>query len=117
MGRVHHRGTVENTDTEAEKQDRERKAAKRLMERLKAQFPMLPVLFCADSLYACKSIFQLCRKYRWPFPVRYKKGSIPSVYQKYESLRKQENNYRKYQINGLSWRFCRNEEEKFQGAM
>ena len=93
---------VENTDTEAEKQDCERKAAKRLMERLKAQFPMLPILFCADSLYACESIFQLCRKYRWSFLIRYKKGSIPSVYQEYESLRKQENNYREYQINGLS---------------
>ena len=93
---------VENTDTEAEKQDCERKAAKRLMEGLKAQFPMLPILFCADSLYACESIFQLCRKYRWPFLIRYKKGSIPSVYQEYESLRKQENNYREYQLNGLS---------------
>ncbi len=84
---------VENKDTEAEKQDCERKAAKRLMERLKAQFPMLPIVFCADSLYACESMFQLCRKYHWAFLIRYKKGSIPSVYQEYESLRKQENNY------------------------
>ena len=93
---------VENKDTEAEKQDCERKAAKRLMERLKTQFPMLPILLCADSLYACESIFRLCRNYRWRFLIRYKKGSIPSVYQEYESLRKEEKNYREYQINGLS---------------
>ena len=93
---------VENTDTETEKQDCERKAAQRLMKRLKAQFPMLRILFCADSLYACESIFQLCLKYRWSFVIRYKRGSIPSIYQEYESLRKQEKNYREYQINGLS---------------
>lgn len=93
---------VENTETEAEKQDCERKAAKRLMERLKAQFPMLRILFCGDSLYACEGVFQLCRKYHWSFLIRFKKGSIPSVYQEYESLRKQENNYREYQNNGFS---------------
>ena len=95
---------VENKDSEAEKQDCERKAAKRLMKRLKEQFPMLPVLFCADSLYACESMFALCRKYRWSFLIRYKKGSIPSVYQEYESLRKQEQNYQESQNNGsLCW--------------
>jgi len=93
---------VENEDSEVEKQDCEQKAAKRLMERLKQQFPMLPVLFCADSLYACESIFELCKKYRWPFLIRYKQGSIPSVYQEYESLRKQEKNYREFQINGIA---------------
>lgn len=92
---------VENKNTEAEKQDCERTAAKRLMGRLKAQFPMLPIVLCADSLYACESIFQLCRKYHWSFLIRYKKGSIPSVYQEYESLRKQEKNYQERQINGL----------------
>ena len=93
---------AENKDNEAEKQDCERKAAKRLMKRLKAQFPMLRILFCADSLYACESIFQLCLDSFWLFLIRYKKGSIPSVYQEYESLRKQEKNYREYQVNGLS---------------
>lgn len=93
---------VENKDSEFEKQDCERKAAKRLMERLKAQFPMLHILFCADSLYACEGIFQLCQKYHWSFLIRYKKGSIPSVYQEYEYLRKLENNYREYQNDGLS---------------
>ena len=93
---------VENTDTETEKQDCERKAAKRLMKRLKAQFPKLRILFCGDSLYACETIFQLCLDYLWSFLIRYKKGSIPSVYQEYESLRKQQRNYREYQIDGLS---------------
>ena len=95
---------VENKDSEAEKQDCERKAAKRLMKRMKEQFPMLPVLFCADSLYACKSMFALCRKFHLSFLIRYKKGGIPSVYQEYESLQKQEKNYQESQNNGsLCW--------------
>jgi len=91
---------VENKDNEAEKQDCERKAAKRLIRRLKEQFPMLPILFCADSLYACEGMFELCRKYHWSFLIRYKKGSIPSIYQEYESLRKREKNYQEFQNNG-----------------
>ena len=43
---------VENGDSEAQKQDCERKAAKRLMACLKARFPMLPICISADSLYA-----------------------------------------------------------------
>lgn len=70
---------VENKDSEAEKQDCERKAAKRLMKRLKEQFPMLPILSCADSLYACESMFELCRKYHWSFLIRYKKGGNVTV--------------------------------------
>ena len=33
--------------------------------------------------------------------IRYKKGSIPSVYQEYESLRKLEQNYQEFQNNGI----------------
>ncbi|KAI4446751.1 hypothetical protein C823_001269 [Eubacterium plexicaudatum ASF492] len=47
---------VENTGgEEAEKQDCELKACYRLMERLKKEFPKLPVCLCADSLYACEN--------------------------------------------------------------
>ena len=50
---------VENTDgEEAEKQDCERKACYRLMERFKKEFPRLPACLCADSLYACESFFK-----------------------------------------------------------
>lgn len=36
------------------------------------------------------------------FLIRYKQGSIPSVYQEYESLRKQERNYGEFQINSIA---------------
>lgn len=92
---------VENGDSEAQKQDCERKAAKRLMACLKARFPMLPICISADSLYANEGFFEMCQKYHWTYIVRYKKGSIPSIYEEYQSLRKQEQNHRKYQTEDL----------------
>ena len=54
---------VENEEGgEAEKQDCERKACWRLMERLKEEFPRLPICLSADSLYACKGWFQRCEQ-------------------------------------------------------
>ena len=43
---------VENKDEEYQKQDCERKASIRLMERLKKAFPRLPICMSGDSLYA-----------------------------------------------------------------
>lgn len=94
-------GFVENGDSEAQKQDCERKAAKRLMVCLKARFPMLPICISADSLYANEDFFEMCQKYHWTYIVRYKKGSIPSIYEEYQSLRKQGQNHREYQIEDL----------------
>ena len=78
---------VENTDEEANKQDCELKACWRLMERLKRTFPRLPICISADSLYDCGPFFRACGEKKWKFLLRYKEGSIPSVYQKYESLK------------------------------
>ena len=86
---------VENKETEAEKQDCERKACYRLMKRLKEMFPRLPVCLCGDSLYACEPFVALCENFGWHYIVRYKVGSIPTLYKKYESLRSIESNLRK----------------------
>lgn len=43
---------------EMEKQDCERKACWRLMEKLKKAFPRLPICLCGDSLYACEGFFE-----------------------------------------------------------
>ena len=86
---------VENTDEEAKKQDCERKACQRLMKRLKETFPKLPICIGADSLYACKPFFDACKKYNWRYIVRFKAGSIPTVFQEYETLRELSVNRRK----------------------
>ncbi|GFI61789.1 hypothetical protein IMSAG049_00958 [Clostridiales bacterium] len=71
---------VDNEDgKKMEKQDCERKACWRLMEKLKKAFPRLPVCLCADSLYACEGFFERCVEKNWRYILRYKEGSIPSV--------------------------------------
>ena len=96
---------VENTDEEAKKQDCERKACKRLMKRLKETFPKLPICIGADSLYACKPFFDACKKCNWRYIVRFKEGSIPSVFQEYETLRELSENRGKGTDGKISYRY------------
>ena len=96
---------VENTDAEAKKQDCERNACKRLMKRLKEMFPKLPICIGADSLYACKPFFEACKAYQWRYIVRFKEGSIPSVFQEYETLRKLSENRGKGTDGKVSYRY------------
>lgn len=83
---------IENEKREVDKQDCEREGAKRLMERLKQEFPMLKICICGDSLYASEGFFKECRKKKWKYILRYKEGSIPSINQEYQVLKKQEKN-------------------------
>ena len=96
---------VENTDEkEAEKQDCERKACYRLMDRLQKEFPRLPACLCADSLYACENFFIKCRDNAWHYILRYKEGSIPTVADEYGRLKKTEKNCRKQELSdGACW--------------
>ena len=76
----------ENMSVEEIKQDCETKAFLRLAGRIKKRFPRLPILLLADSLYASKTVMDLCREYKWEFLIRYKKGSIPSIMGEYEKI-------------------------------
>ena len=96
---------VDNEDgDEAGKQDCERKACHRLMEKLKKQFPRLSVCLSADSLYACESFFRECREKGWRYILRYKEGSIPGIAEEYRALKEQEQNRRETVLeNGRTW--------------
>ena len=83
---------VENRDCEYKKQDCERKASTRLLERLKKAFPRLPICISGDSLYAYEGFFQNSIKNGWRFLVRFKERSIPSVQGEFESLRQLQKN-------------------------
>ena len=76
----------EKMSAEKIKQDCEIKAFIRLAGRIKKSFPRLPILLLADSLYASKTVMDLCREYKWEFLIRYKKGSIPSIAEEYERI-------------------------------
>ena len=72
------------------KQDCEIKAFRRLAERLKAAFPKLPIILMGDSLYASEPVMRICEDNDWDYLIRFKSGSIPSVAEEYEALRKNE---------------------------
>ena len=63
---------VDNEGKELEKQDCELTAAKRLMKRLKEEFPMLPICISADSLYASETILKECKEKGWKYLLRFK---------------------------------------------
>lgn len=96
---------VDNEDgKEAKKQDCERKACWRLMEKIKKAFPRLNICFCGDSLYACEKFFERCKKEKWRYILRFKEGSIPTIASEYRELREIEKNYREQKWkNGKEW--------------
>lgn len=71
---------IENRKTNASKQDCELTSFKRLAEAVKREYPRLPVCLLADSLYANDSVFQICRKNKWDYLIRYKEGGIMEEY-------------------------------------
>lgn len=83
---------VDNEGKELEKQDCERKAASRLMKKLKEAFGRLPICISADSLYVSERMLKECKEKGWKYLIRYKQGSAPTIYEEYESLKKYENN-------------------------
>ena len=56
------------------KQDCERKAFVRLAKKIKQRFPRLPILLMADSLYATKTVMDVCRECKWEYLIRFKDG-------------------------------------------
>ncbi len=82
---------VENVEIK-EKQDCEREAAKRLMDRLKKVFPRLPICVGGDSLYASQPFFEQCERNGWKYVINFKEGSIPSIAEEYKALHQIENN-------------------------
>jgi hypothetical protein len=77
---------IENEKEDVEKQDCERKAFKRLAEKLKKNYPRLPICILGDSLYACAPVFQICKENEWGFLIRFKDGSIPSLAKEFQTI-------------------------------
>ena len=78
---------IENADPHASKQDCELKAFDRLADRLKKNFPQLRLCLCLDALYAAGGVLEICEQHHWKYLVVFKKGSLPAVWQEYQTLR------------------------------
>ena len=65
---------IENESEDVEKQDCEIKASKRLLKRIKEEFPKLKICILGDSLYAVESIIDICKNNSWNYLLRFKEG-------------------------------------------
>ena len=79
---------IENPVGDFDKQDCEKKAFKRLAEKIKKSFPRLPICITADGLYPSQPFFNICQENNWHFIVTFKEGNLPSVWEKIRSLPK-----------------------------
>jgi len=69
------------------KQDCELKAARRLLPRIKKDYPQLRFVLAVDNLYACGALFALAEELGWSFVVTFKEGRTPALWQEYQALR------------------------------
>ena len=58
---------IENDDENISKQDCENNAAKRMLARLKEEYPRLPLCIQGDALYAAETVMGICRKNGWEY--------------------------------------------------
>lgn len=85
---------IENADPKASKQDCELRAFQRLAVKLKKHFPQLPITLLGDALYANAPVMEICRQNNWMFIFTFKAGSLPALFQEYQTLRELETDNR-----------------------
>lgn len=77
---------VENESESVNKQDCEAKAFKRLANKIKKEYPRLRIIISGDALYASKPVMEICKENKWKYIIRFKEGSIPTLYKEYETI-------------------------------
>lgn len=78
--------TLPGASEEKRKQDCELKAYRRLMKKLRADFPRLPICVSDDSLHACGEGFPIAKDYNLSFIYVFKEGRIPSLWKEFQTL-------------------------------
>ena len=76
----------QNSDNIGEKQDCEQKAFVRLSKKLKKDYPRLPIILTADSLYPNDTFFNICKANKWGFILTFKEGCLKSVWEEVNLL-------------------------------
>ena len=77
---------IENPGENPSKQDCELRAFYRLTERLKTEFPRLPICLSLDSLFAGGPTMSICEAYNWKYMIVHKDGDIPYIHMEFEAL-------------------------------
>jgi hypothetical protein len=75
-----------HTGEQQRKQDCELKASRRLLQGVRRDFPPLRLCLSLDALYACGAGFQLGKDFRVSLVIVFKQGSIPTLWQEFQTL-------------------------------
>ena len=70
---------IENEDENVNKQDCEMKAFYRMAERIKKEYPRLPIIISGDALYACEPVMKKCKENKWEYILRFKKDRLKAL--------------------------------------
>lgn len=77
---------IENESEDVEKQDCENAAAKRLLARIKKQYPRLNICVLGDGLYGVEPLMKLCSGYGWKYLFNLKEGTQKNITGDYKEL-------------------------------
>lgn len=89
---------IENENENVEKQDCEINAAKRLLKRLKKDYPRLPIVIQGDALYAAETIMEICKINNWKYIFTQKEERQQLIEESYEYIKEEENNEKEIEI-------------------
>lgn len=81
---------IENEQENVAKQDCEMNAAKRLMERIKTEYPRLSLCIEGDALYATEPMMKICRLNGWKYIFVHKESQQRVLAANYKLLTKEE---------------------------
>lgn len=70
---------VENEAENIDKQDCEIRAFYRMAERIKKEYPKLPIIISGDALYACEPVRKICKENKWGYILRFKKDRLKAL--------------------------------------
>ena len=91
---------IENESEHVLKQDCEMNAAKRLLKRLKKDYPRLPVCIQADNLYETEPMMKLCRENGYEYLFTHKEGHQKELDESYRTYIR-EKDYEEMQIRSM----------------
>ena len=102
---------VENEDENVEKQDCEIRAFYRMTERIKKQYPKLPIIISGDALYACEPVIKKCTEKGWQYILRLKEERLKLLGEEIKCLEKAEKEEETKYWNELKYGEIHNQRE------